>query len=60
MESDIIVEGLNYFKSSMASDILNLLGMEDSSLLAHLREDITVWGHDIEKQECANHAVKCY
>ena len=34
-------------------------GIGDSSVHARLIQDVPVWGRDINKVECANHATKC-
>jgi len=60
MESDIIVEGFKLAEEQHGVRYTKFIGDGDSSVLAHLREDVKVWGRDIEKQECANHAVKCF
>ena len=39
--------------------ILNLWGMVIVQCTQHYSE-VPVWGHDIKKIECANHACKCY
>ena len=60
MESDIIVEGFQLAEQQHGVRYTKFIGDGDSSVLARLREDVKVWGRDIEKQECANHAVKCF
>ena len=34
-------------------------GDSDSSIFPTLRENVPIWGRDIQKVECANHACKC-
>lgn len=60
MESDIIVEGFQQAEAQHGVRYTKFIGDGDSSVLAHLRQDVKVWGRDIDKQECANHAVKCF
>ena len=36
------------------------IGDGDSSVFPTLRETVPIWGFDIQKVECANHACKCY
>ena len=60
MESDIIVEGFNLAEEQYGVSYTKFIGDGDSSVLARLREDVKVWGREIEKQECASHAVKCF
>ena len=39
---------------------INFIGDGDSSVHTTLISGVRGWGHAITKQECANHAVKCY
>ena len=39
---------------------INFIGDGDSSVHTTLISGVPGWGHAIAKQECANHAVKCY
>jgi len=60
MESDIIVEGFKLAEQEHGVRYTKFVGDGDGSVLACLREDVKIWGRDIEKQECDNHAVKCF
>ena len=44
MESDIIVEGFNLAQEQHGVRYTKFIGDGDSSVLAHLRKDIKVWG----------------
>jgi len=60
MESDIIVEEFILAEQQHGVRYTKFIGDGDSSVLARLRQDVKVWELDIEKQECANHAVKFF
>jgi len=61
MESDVILEGFCMAeKQHGLRCYTNFIGDGDSSVQSTLRENVHEWGRDIAKQECANHAVKCF
>ena len=39
---------------------IKFIGDGDSSVHAQLIAGVSGWGYAIQKQECANHAVKCF
>ena len=60
MESDIILEGFCKAEQQHGLRYINFIGDGDSSVHTMLISGVSGWGHAISKQECANHAVKCY
>lgn len=60
METDIIVEGFREAESKYGLRYTTFIGDGDSSVYASLVTQVPVWGHAIQKAECANHAIKCY
>ena len=60
MESDIILEGFRIAEKQHGLRYTNFIGDGDSSVQSTLRDSVHEWGRDITKQECANHAVKCF
>ena len=60
MESDIILEGFCLVEKQHGLRYTNFIGDGDSSVHTTLISGVPGWGHAITKQECANHAVKCY
>ena len=60
MESDIILEGFCMAEKQHGLRYTNFIGDGDSSVHTTLVSGVPGWGHAITKQECANHAVKCY
>lgn len=60
MESDIILEGFRVAEKQHGLRYTNFIGDGDSSVHTTLISGVPGWGHAITKQECANHAVKCY
>ena len=60
MESDIILEGFRMAEKQHGLRYTNFIGDGDSSVHTTLISGVPGWGHAITKQECANHAVKCY
>ena len=60
MESDIILEGFCMAEKQHGLRYINFIGDGDSSVHTTLLSGVPGWGHAITKQECANHAVKCY
>ena len=60
MESDIVLEGFCKAEQQHGLRYINFIGDGDSSVHTVLISGVSGWGHAISKQECANHAVKCY
>ena len=60
MESDIILEGFRKAEQQHGLRYINFIGDGDSSVHTTLISGVSGWGHAISKQECTNHAVKCY
>ena len=60
MESDILLEGFTKAEKQHGLRYINFIGDGDSSVHATLISRVLGWGHAITKQECTNHAVKCY
>ena len=59
MEPDIIVEGFQNAEQQHGVRYIKFIGDGDSSVHAQLISGVKGWGYAIQKQECANHAVKC-
>ena len=59
MESDIIVEGMNYFYEVGKVKCTRLIGDGDANTLSKVREQVP-YGMEVEKVECANHTVRRY
>ena len=57
MESDIIVDGLNYLKDTYNIKCLRIIGDGDSNTMSRIREKVS-YGRTVVKIECANHAVR--
>ena len=60
MESDIILEGFLAAEKQHGDRYINFIGDGDSSVYPTLVSGVPGWGYSIKKQECANHALKCY
>lgn len=60
METDIILEGFCAAEKTHGVRYMRFVGDGDSSVYSTLIQNVPVWGRDIEKMECANHACKCY
>ena len=60
MEPDIIVEGFQKAEQQHGVRYIKFIGDGDSSVHAQLISGVKGWGYAIQKQECANHAVKCF
>lgn len=60
METDIILEGFVEAERIHGVRYTTFIGDGDSSVYATLIQRVPEWGHAIRKQECANHACKCY
>ena len=60
METDIILEGFLAAEKEHGVRYINFVGDGDSSVYPTLVSSVPGWGYSIKKQECANHALKCY
>ena len=60
VESDIILEGFLAAEKQHGVRYINFVGDGDSSVYPTLVSNVPGWGYSIKKQECANHALKCY
>ena len=60
MESDIILEGFRECEEKHGVRYMRVVGDGDSSVFARIREEISIWGRFVQKEECANHVSKCY
>ena len=60
METDILLEGFCKAESTHGVRYIRFIGDGDSSVYGTLLQHVPVWGRDIEKVECSNHACKCY
>ena len=60
METEIILEGFLKAEATHGVRYAHFVGDGDSSVYPTLLSSLPVWGRDIKKIECANHACKCY
>ena len=60
MESDIIATGFRQSESMHGLRYTKVIGDGDSSVLHTIQTTVKSYGRDVEKVECANHAVKCF
>ena len=60
METDVVLEGFRMAESTHGVRYMRMVGDGDSSVYSTLLLNVPVWGRDIKKLECANHACKCY
>lgn len=60
MESDILLQGFLEAEATHGIRYITFVGDGDSSVYPTLLSQVRVWGRDIKKMECANHACKCY
>ena len=60
METDIILDGFLKAEQTYGVQYTRFIGDGDSSVFSTLRENVPIWGCDIQKVECVNHACKCY
>ena len=60
METDIILEEFLEAEKVHVVRYTKFVGDGDSSVYPTLLQSVPIWGHVIEKLECANHACKCY
>lgn len=59
MESDIIVEGFKEAERIHGVRYMTLIADGDSSVYAHIQEEVPIWGKHVSKLECSNHVCKC-
>ena len=59
MESDIIVQGLNYLEKVHNIRCIKIIGDGDTNLMKKVKEEVS-YGKQVKKIECANHAVRRY
>ncbi len=60
METDILLEGFRAAEETHGVRYMTFVGDGDSAVYSTLVLNVPVWGRDIKKLECANHACKCY
>jgi hypothetical protein len=60
METDIVIEAFKAAERKHGVRYMRFIGDGDSSVHPALLNNVPVWGQDIKKIECANHACKCY
>lgn len=60
MECDIMLEGFRNAEKTHGIRYTKFVGDGDSAVYPTLLTQVPVWGRDIEKIECSNHACKCY
>ena len=60
MECDIIVEGFCKSEEQHGLRYTNFIGDGDSAVFSTLKREVKKYGFAITKEECANHAVKCF
>ncbi|KAJ8315539.1 hypothetical protein KUTeg_007689 [Tegillarca granosa] len=59
MEAAIIVKVFKLAESKHGLRYTKVLYDGDSSVYARIREEVAIWGRDVEKLDCANHVCKC-
>ena len=60
MEADIIASGFRLSESMHGLRYTKVIGDGDSSVLYTIQTTVQPYGKEVQKIECANHAVKCY
>jgi len=60
METDIILNGFLLAEQQYGVRYINFVGDDDSFMYPTLVAGVPRWGYAIEKQESANHALKCF
>jgi len=60
METDIILKGFKVAQTQHGVRYTNYVGDGDTSVYSALVANVPEWGYLITKQECANHALKCF
>ena len=60
MEADIITSGFQLSENMQGLRYMKLIGDGDSSVFYTIQTIVQPYGREVEKIECANHAVKCY
>lgn len=59
MESEIIAAGFRQSENMHGLRYTEVIGDGDSSVLHTIQTTVVPYGKDVQKVECANHAVKC-
>lgn len=39
---------------------MRIVDVGDSSVFAKIKEEVPVWGRDVQKEECSNYVCKCF
>ena len=60
MEADIIASGFQLSESMHGLRYMKVIGDGDSSVLYTIQTTVQPYGKEVQKIECAKHAVKCY
>ena len=60
METDILLQGFLEAEKQHGVHHMNFIGDGDSSVYPILIANVPGLGYYIKKQECANHALKCF
>lgn len=60
MESDIILDGFKEAEIKYGLRYTTFTADGDTLVYPNLITGVPMWGHAIQKVECANHAIKCY
>ena len=60
MEADIITSGFQLSENMHGLRYMKLIGNGDSSVLYTIHTTVQPYDREVEKIECANHAIKCY
>lgn len=60
MEADIILEGFLAAEKTHGVRYTQFVGDGDSAVYPTLLTKVPIWGRDIKKLECCNHACKCH
>ena len=60
MEADIILDGFLKAEQMHGVRYTGFIGDADCSVFPTLRENVPIWGRNIQNVDCANHVCKCY
>ena len=60
METSITLEGFKRAEQVHGVRCIHFIGSGNSFVYPTFLQNVPVWGHIIQKLECANHACKCY
>ena len=60
MEANIIASGFQLSEKMHGLCYMKVIGDGDSSVLYTIQTTVQLYGREVVKIECANHAVKCY